>query len=140
METRGYIGPETEAAVREQYAKLAPAARTVTKEVAEAGTTDSAAYREFTTDAVYETAQQALFASLLQVQVGDAGEFETVRAERDDHEVVFAGTETVGRRAWHRVRPRETIVAVSFEEKTDAAVASLQLQAFGRFYRPMIDP
>ncbi|MFB6082483.1 MAG: DUF5809 family protein [Halanaeroarchaeum sp.] len=139
MKTRGYIAPETEPAVRAQYAALAPAAKTVTKEIAEAATDDSDAYREIASEDVYETAQQALFASLLEVQVGTAAEYKSALDEYEGFEADVAGTETVARRAWHPVEARETVVAVSFEEREDAAVASLQRQAFGRFYRPMIE-
>ncbi|MGM0371106.1 MAG: DUF5809 family protein [Halobacteriota archaeon] len=138
METRGQFAPETERAAREQYAALTVPAKTVTKEIAEAGTTDRETYRELTTEDVYETAQQALFASLLAVQVGSTEEYEDWLAAHEDLEVVFAGTETVPRRAWHPVWPRAAVVAVSFQNKPEAAVASLRRQAFGRFYRELV--
>ncbi|MFB6086537.1 MAG: DUF5809 family protein [Halodesulfurarchaeum sp.] len=139
MEIRGHFTPETEAAVREQYGSLAPVAETVTKEIAEANADTRTEYRDLIDSETIETAQQALFASLLEVQVGTTEAWESWLAEQEDFDVELAGTEPVSGRAWHPVWPREVVVAVSFEDRTDAAVSAVKRQAFGRHYRSMLE-
>jgi hypothetical protein len=139
METRGHFAPATDAAVREAYDSLARVAETVTKEIAEANTDTRADYRRLTDTETVETAQEALFASLLEVQVGSTEAYEEWIDQHPDFEVEFAGTEPVPNRAWHPVRPRGTVVAVSFQDAPDAAVAAVQRQAFGRHYRPILE-
>lgn len=139
MKTRGQVAPETEAAVREEYDALAKVAETVTKEIAKANTDTRAAYNELVDSATVETAQQSLFASLLEVHVGSVEEYDSWLAAHEDFEVVLAGTESVPRRVWHPVWPRDIVVAVSFQERPDAAVATVRRQAFGRHYRSILE-
>ena len=138
MDTRGYEAPRTESAARAHYEDLAGAAQTITKEVADAGTDSSEAYQEFIDQSVIETAQQALFGSLLEVHVGSQTEYDTWLAEHESFDATLAGTETVPSRAWHPVWPTEQVVAVSFQDRPDAAVATVRRQAFGQHYRSML--
>lgn len=138
MDTRGYESPRTESAASAHYEDLARAAQTITKEVADAGTDSSEAYQEFIDQSVIETAQQALFASLLEVHVGSQTEYDAWLADHDSFDATLAGTETVPRRAWHPVWPTEQVVAVSFQDRPDAAVATVRRQAFGQHYRSML--
>ncbi len=139
MKTRGQIAPETEAAVREEYEAPAKSAETVTKEIAKANTDTRAAYNELVDSATVETAQQSIFASLLEVHVGSVEEYDSWLAAHEDFEVVLAGTKPVPRRVWHPVWPRDAVVAVSFQERADAAVATVRRQAFGRHYRSILE-
>ncbi|MFW6004214.1 MAG: DUF5809 family protein [Halodesulfurarchaeum sp.] len=139
METRGHLSPATEDAVRETYESLAGAAETVTKEIAEANAETREDYRELTDSGTVETARQALFASLLEVQVGTVAEYESWLAEHDELEPELAGTEPVSGRAWHPVWARDAVVAASFEDRPDAAVGAVQRQAFGRHYRSILE-
>lgn len=139
METRGLLAPDTQAAVRSQYDALGPAAQTVTKEVAKAMEFDEAEYRRRVTSSVVETARDALFASLLQVFVGSETEFESWVESNPAAEIAIEGSDNVDRRAWHPVEAADAVAAVTFHEETDAAVATVQRQAFGKFYRDLIE-
>lgn len=138
METRGHFAPRTETAASEQYDELALAAKTVTKEIAEAGTDTSAEYRALVDDSVIETAQQALFASLLEVHVGSVSEYEAWLSDHEGLDVSLAGTDTVPRRAWHPVWPTDQGTAVSFQNSPEAAIATVRRQAFGQHYRTIL--
>lgn len=144
METQGRLAPETETTAREEYAALADAAQTVTRAVARAldagdrlrraGTdTDS----DSETARIVATAHDALFASLLAVHVGTAGEFESwVDDTGLDPDVV--GSENVDRVAWHPVPFVGRVAAATFQSEPDAAVATLRRRAFGEYYRPVV--
>lgn len=138
METRGLLAPESEAAARDRYEAVGPAAQTVTKEVAKAMNFDPGEYTERVTSQVVETARDALFASLLQVHVGTATEFEEWLETRQSLEIHLEGSENVERRAWHPIPPADAVAAVTFHDEPDAAVATVRRQAFGRFYRDIL--
>lgn len=138
MQLRGMFTPETATAARERYESLALPAETVTKELAEAGTGSADAYREFLTPEVLDTAQQSLFAGLLAVRVGSREEYEEWLADHEDLTPTLAGHESVARRAWHPINPRDAVAAVSFEDSPDAAVATVRRQAFGKHYRSVL--
>lgn len=139
METRGLLAPETPEEVHEQYEALGPAARTVTKEVARAMEFDSAEYRARVTGDVVATARDALFASLLQVFVGSVEEFESWAESNPTGEIHVEGSDNVEARAWHPAPAADAVAAVTFHEETDAAVATVQRQAFGRYYRDLLE-
>jgi hypothetical protein len=136
METHGFLAPETEAAARDRYEAVGPAAQTVVKETAKAMAFDADEYDERVTGEVIETARDALFASLLEVRTGPREEYEEWLADRD-REVVEEGSEHVSRVAWHDALG-ETVVAATFESEERAAVATLRRQAFGRAYRDLL--
>jgi hypothetical protein len=136
METHGFLAPETEAAARDRYEAVGPAAQTVVKETAKAMAFDADEYDERVTGEVIETARDALFASLLEVRTGTREEYEEWLADRD-REVVEEGSEHVSRVAWHDALG-ETVVAATFESEERAAVATLRRQAFGRAYRGLL--
>ncbi|WP_134668784.1 DUF5809 family protein [Halorussus marinus] len=133
METHGFLAPETEAAARDRYEAVGPAAQTVVKETAKAMAFDREEYDERVTGEVIETARDALFASLLAVHTGDREEYESWLADRD-REVTERGSEHVSQVAWHDALG-ETVVAATYETETDAAVATLRRQAYGSVYR-----
>lgn len=138
METRGFLVPEDAETAEATFHDLGPAAQTVTKEVAKAMAFDREEYRERVTGQVVETARDALFASLLEVSVGTEAEFDAWLADHGALSVHLEGNEHVEMRAWHPVYPAETVAAVTFNDETDAAVATVQRQAFGRFYREVL--
>lgn len=138
METRGQFAPKTAAEATDQYESIALAAETVTKEIAEAGTDGGEVYQALVEPAVIETAQQALFASLLEVHTGTREAFQAWLDDHDAFEAEMAGTETVPRRAWHPVWPADQVIAVSYQERPDAAIATLRRQAFGQQYRTLL--
>ncbi|MFW5965497.1 MAG: DUF5809 family protein [Halodesulfurarchaeum sp.] len=139
METHGEWSPETELAVRERYGSLARPAETVTKSIAKTATDTDLAYGSLTAGEVIEAAQQALFAALLEVTVSTTEEFLDWLATAGNPRVELAGPETVDRRAFHHVHPQGVVTAVSFQDKPDAAIATVRRQAFGRHYRPLLD-
>ncbi len=139
METRGVLAPETRPDAREAFEELGPAAQTVTSEVAKAMGFERTEYRNRVSEEVVATAREALFASLLVVHVGSATSFESWLDEAGDPEVQLEGNRHVDRRAWHPVEPAEAVAAVTFHEEPDAAVATVRRQAFGRFYREILD-
>jgi hypothetical protein len=134
-ETRGLLAPETEAAARRQFEAVGPAAQTVTREIARAMEFPKEEYEERVTGDVVETARDALFASLLEVEVGDREAFEAATDDHPDAEVVAEGSENVDQVAWHYVQFADALVATTFHDEPDAAVATLRRIAFGRFYR-----
>ena len=134
-ETHGLLAPETEAEVRRQFEEVGPPAQTVTREIARAMEFPKAEYEERVTGDVVETARDALFASLLRVEVGDREAFEDARRDHPDAEVVENGSENVDRVAWHYVPFADVLVATTFQDEPDAAVATLRRIAFGKFYR-----
>ncbi|AKH96927.1 DUF5809 family protein [Halanaeroarchaeum sulfurireducens] len=137
METRGLLAPETAAAARTHYETLGPAAQTVTREVTKAMSFDREEYRERVTGEVVGTAREALFASLLRVRVGTREEYESWLDDHPDVDAHVEGSEHVDRVAWHPVPFEDRVAAVTFQNEPDAAVATLQRQAFGRHYRPL---
>ena len=123
METRGLLAPEDVAAARESYETAGAVARTVVREVARAMSFDREEYDERVTGEVVETARDAVFASLLAVQVADRAAY---------HE---EGSDAVDRVAWHAFPGAGEAVAATFQDEPDAAVATLRRLAFGRLYR-----
>ncbi|MFB6070380.1 MAG: DUF5809 family protein [Halanaeroarchaeum sp.] len=138
METRGLLSPATESDVREEYEALGPAAQVVTKEVAKAMDLDREEYRERVTSAVVETARDALFASLLRVHLGDRTAFESWLADHPDLEPHLGGSDAVDNRAWHPVPAAGAVAVVTYQQEPDAAVGTVQRQAFGRYYRDLL--
>lgn len=138
METRGAFTVESVEEAREYYETVGPAAQTTVREVARAMDFDRAEYGERVTSEVVETARDAMFASLLEVQIGSKVEYEEWRQSYDG-EVLETGHENVDRVVWH-AGPTGQAVAATFQEEEDAAVATLRRQAFGRLYRDLLDP
>lgn len=138
METEGLFAPETAAEARERYEGLGPTAQTAVKQVAKAMAFDPEEYDERVTPEVVETAREVLFASMLEVHVGDREEFETWRADHGSWEVVEFGSEHVDQVVWHAAPFAETVVAATFQEKRRAAVETLRRQAFGRVYSEVV--
>jgi len=139
METLGLFAPETAAEARERYDALGPAAQVVTREVATAMEFDAAEYRERVTGEVVATARDALFASLLEVTVGDAPDLEDAVDAHPDYDVRRQGHPEVDRAVWHVAPAAEALVAATFQDERDAAVATLRRQAFGAVYRDLLD-
>ncbi|WP_433625469.1 DUF5809 family protein [Halomicrococcus sp. NG-SE-24] len=137
METHGLLSPDDEAAARERYEQVGPAAQTVVKETAKAMRFDRAEYDERVTGDVVETARDALFASLLEVRTGTRDEFED--AVPPEYEVSEEGSRNVEHVAWHVAPAAETVVAATYHDRERAAVATLQRQAFGKVYRDLLD-
>jgi hypothetical protein len=136
MHTTGLLSPDDETAARESYETLGPAAQTVVKETAKAMAFDAAEYDERVTSDVIETARDALFASLLQVRIGTDEEYDEWNAAFDGT-VEERGSEHVANVVWH-VGPEGNAVAATFQEKEQAAVATLRRQAFGSLYSDIV--
>lgn len=134
-ETRGVFAPETEAEARELFEAAGPAAQSVTRELAREMEFSKDEYGERVTSDAVETARDAMFASLLRVEVGDYGEFEAFREDHPDVEVLEEGSSEVDRAAWHHAPFADAVVAATFQDEPDAAVATLRRIAFGRVYR-----
>jgi hypothetical protein len=135
MDTEGVFAPQSIEEANEAYEAAGPVARTVVQEVARAMNFDREEYHTRVTSEVVETARDAVFASLLRVHVGDTAEFDAWCAEHPDYDVVEIGSENVTRAVWHPVPFAETVVAATFENEPEAAIATLRRQAFGRVYR-----
>ena len=138
-ETRGLLSPETDAEAREQYEAAAPAAQTVTREVARAMEFSKEEYGDRVTSDVVETARDAVFASLLRVEVGSFEEFDAAKSEHPDADVLEEGSDQVDSAAWHYAPAADAIVATTFQNEPDAAVATLRRIAFGRVYRELLE-
>ncbi|MFC7058012.1 DUF5809 family protein [Halovenus salina] len=138
METDGLFAPETAAEANAQFETLAPAASEVVRAVAKEMGFDTGEYDDRVTGEVIETAREALYASLLEVRIGDREEY---YEWCDDHECepVEVGSQNVDRVVWHAAPFAETAVAATFQEEREAAVATLRRQAFGRLYADMLE-
>lgn len=137
MDTDGMIAPETEAAARETYETLAPAAGEVVRTIAKEMDFDSAEYQDRVSGGVVETARDAIFASLLEVSVGSRNEYESW-CDNHDCEPVEVGSETVENVVWHAAPFAETVVAATFQDEREAAVSTLRRQAYGRIYSDLL--
>ncbi len=139
MHTDGRFSPTTEAAARERYEALGPTAQTVVREVATAMDFDKDEYDERVTSAVVERARNALFASSLEVSVGEREAFDDWRTAHSEYDVHVIGNENVPRVVWHAPAFAETAVAATFADEERAAVETLRRQAFGRLYRELFE-
>ncbi|MEF8814553.1 MAG: DUF5809 family protein [Halovenus sp.] len=137
METEGIFAPETPAAARDRFASLAPAAKTVLREVGRELSMDTGTYQEQIDDDLRLTAQESIFASLLAVRVGTRTEYEQWR-ETADVGIVEVGSENVDHVVWHAPPFADTAVAATFQNEREAAVGTLRRQAFGRLYRDVV--
>lgn len=132
MERRGEFSPASIDEARSLAERLGPAARLVVRETTQAMDFDREEYGDRVTPAVIETARDALFASLLSVSVGTYEEYEEWLAGRE-LETVEIGSQQVDNVVWHAFDG--TVVAATFQNEPDAAVATLRRQAFGRLYK-----
>lgn len=138
MRTEGVFSPETEAEAFETFESVGPAAQTVVRETAKAMEFDRQEYDQRVTGEVVETARDALFASLLVVTVGDREEYDAWLDDHPEYEVHETGAENVDNVVWHASPVAKAVVAATFQDEEDAAVATLRRQAFGRIYRPIL--
>jgi len=137
METEGLFAPETTAQAREYYDAVGPSAQVVVEEATRAMAFDAEEYDRRVTGEVVETARDALFASLLAVNVGTRAEFEEWQTDVD-YEVTAVGSEHVDNVVWHAAPFAEEAVAATYHEERRAAVDTLRRQAFGRLYREVV--
>ena len=167
METEGHLAPESGDAARQRYAELGGAAGTVVRAATKAMGFDREEYEERVTDDVRATARDALFASLLEVRVGDSEAFEAWRATFDGDCRVM-GSEEVPNVVWHVVpfgatgppdraagdsggrSPSDSragsgsegvepvAVAATFQDEPEAAKATLRRTVFARMYHDVI--
>lgn len=135
MERRGEFCPASIDEARSLAERLGPAAQLVVRETTQAMDFDREEYGDRVTPAVIETARDALFASLLSVFVGTYEEYEEWLAAREV-ETVEIGSQQVDNVVWHAFDG--TVVAATFQDEPDAAVATLRRQAFGRLYKERI--
>jgi len=134
METQGTLAPETWSAARDRFETVGPTAQTVVRAVAKAMEFDREEYEARVTSAVVETARQALFAEELAVRVADEAAFDEWRADASV-EVHVVGHEDAERVAWHVAPAADRAVAATFQDESDAAVATVRRMAFNRIYR-----
>lgn len=137
METEGLFAPETETEARAQFEMLEPAATEVVRTVAKTMEFDTTEYSERVSDDIVEAAREALYASLLEVCVGERDEYERWCDDRD-YDQVEVGAPNVDRVVWHAAPFAVTAVSATFQNERDAAVATLRRQAFGRLYRDVV--
>ncbi|WP_430503740.1 DUF5809 family protein [Haloparvum sp. PAK95] len=142
MERRGVFAPTTIEEAREQYDTAGPAAQVVVRETAKAMELPPEEYDERVDGDVIETARDAIFASLLAVHVGDREEFDEWLAAEDvdDEALTLLGSEHVENVVWHDARFADAVVAATFQNEPEAAVATLRRNAFGRVYADRLQP
>lgn len=137
MDTVGMLRPADPSTARERFSELGQAAETVVAESAKAMEFDREELEARVTPTVVNTAHEALFASLLTVQVGTADEFESWR-EDTDRTVTVLGSEHVDHVAWHAPAFETTAVAATFQNEREAAIATLRRHVFGRCYQEVV--
>jgi hypothetical protein len=137
MESEGLFAPETAQEAQDHFELLAPAASEVVRSVAKAMAFDTEEYDERVTGEIIETAREAMYASLLEVHIGDR---ETYEQWCNDHECepIEMGHPDVDQVVWHAAPFENTAIAATFENERDAAIATLRRQAFGRLYKDIL--
>jgi hypothetical protein len=138
METEGLFAPATAAEARDRFETLGPSAQVVVKETAKAMDLDAESYRERVDSAVIATAREALFASLLEVHVGDRAAFESWCEDHPDYGVEEIGSENVDGVVWHAAPFAGTVVAATYHDQRRAAVDTLRRKAFAELYRDAV--
>ncbi|MFB6165767.1 MAG: DUF5809 family protein [Haloarculaceae archaeon] len=138
MHTEGVFAPETAGAARERFELVGPVAQTTVREVAKAMDFDREEYDRRVTADVIATAREAIFASLLEVQVGSREAFEDWRDDHPDYDAEVIGSDNVDRVVWHGAPFAERVVAATFQDRESAAVGTLRRQAFGSVYRDVV--
>ena len=137
MERQGVFAPETAQAARERYENLTTAAQGVVRDVSRAMAFDTTEYDDRVTPDVIESAQEAIFASLLEVHIGSQSEFDSWQ-NTAAVEIEEIGSEHVDNVVWHAPPFADTAVAATFQDETEAAVDTLRRQAFGRLYADIL--
>lgn len=133
METEGIFAPSSREEAADIFETLAPAAGEVVRSVAKRMDFDAEEYDERVTGAVVDTAREAMFASLLEVQVGTREEYEDW-CQDNGSDPVELGSEHVDHVVWHAAPFAETVVAATFQNERKAAISTLRRQAFARIY------
>jgi hypothetical protein len=138
MDTEGLFAPESAQAAREQYAAVETAARGAVREFARTAplAADVDTVRE-DADLVL-TAQEVIFASLLEVHLGTRVEFEDWLGSRE-RAVETLGSEHVPRVAWHDAPFAGAVLAATYDAEPEAAADTLRRQAFARHYREVVE-
>ncbi len=139
MDTEGTLSPATPAEARTEYESLIPTAKVVTREAAKAMSFDSSEYADRVTADVIASVRDALFASLLEVHVGDRQAFDSWREDHPEYEPVVTGSENAERIVWHAPAFADRVVAATFNDEREAAVGTLRRQAFGQLYREHLE-
>ncbi|MFB6253809.1 MAG: DUF5809 family protein [Halobacteriaceae archaeon] len=139
MDTQGFLSPQTSAEVSDIYTQLGSSAQTITREAAKAMDFDEAEYNNRVTSEVVHTVHDALFSSLLKVNIGTQDEFENVRKNHAEYSISLSGTEHVSHVAWHVAHIDDTIVATTFEEERTAAVSTLRRIVYGEVYQEYLN-
>lgn len=139
MDTEGTLSPATPAEARTEYESLIPTAKVVTREAAKAMSFDSSEYADRVTADVIASVRDALFASLLEVHVGDREAFDSWCVDNPDYEPVVTGSENAERIVWHAPAFADRAVAATFNDEREAAVGTLRRQAFGQLYREHLE-
>jgi hypothetical protein len=139
MDTEGTLSPATPAEARTEYESLIPTAKVVTREAAKAMSFDSSEYADRVTADVIASVRDALFASLLEVHVGDRQAFDSWCEDHPEYEPVVTGSENAGRIVWHAPAFADRVVAATFNDEREAAVGTLRRQAFGQLYREHLE-
>lgn len=137
METQGLIAPVTAEEARAQYEAVGTAAATVLRELARAMPLAEEAGDIAADPDLQLTAQEAIYASLLEVHVGTREEFEDWR-DGHDRAVEELGSEHVSGVAWHDAPLADSALAATFENEPEAAVGTLRRQAFATRYREVL--
>lgn len=136
MQTEGILAPASIAGARERYADLGPAAQEVTRSVATAMDVSREEYDERVDRTVVGTAREALFGSLLEVHTAERAAFDEWLEDLErDPEVVIEGSGNVANIAWHDAVACETVLAATYQQEREAAVATLRRMAWNRCYR-----
>lgn len=135
MRTEGIFTPESLDEAQEAYEDIGPVAQTVVREVAKAMNFDREEYRERVDSDVVHAAHNTIFASFLRVYVGSTADFDAWCADNPEYEVHTIGSEQVSQVVWHPSPMDDLVVAATFEEEAEAAIATLRRQAFNRIYR-----
>ena len=140
MNSTGVHIPESVSDVRDQYEEVGPLAQIVVREVAVAMGFDQEEYQRRVSEAVVATARDALFAGRLTVHTGGYDVFQDWLDEPPQaaYELELEGSENVDSVAWHPAPADERILAATYQNEPQAAVATVRRLSWGRIYEPLL--
>lgn len=141
METIGYLEPECDEDVQKIYASLGVPAQELVHEIAVAMEFDRDEYTDRVDSAVVRRARDAVFGVLLRISSASMDRFQSIRADPmyESYTVVLEGSDNVPNVAWHVCPVEETIVAATYQDHRDAAIATLRRIAWNRIYVRLLD-
>lgn len=140
MRTAGNLEPATAEEIHDIYDALAVPAKEIVHDITVALDFDRAEYNTRVDQRVITRARDALFGTLLRIQTDSRDSFESMLENQPyaSYECIQEGSPNVDHIAWHVSPATETIVAASYQDHPEAAVATLRRIAWNELYTDIL--